>query len=151
MLNFADVAKKKVEDVERPPLPPIGTYRWTVTKIPEVTTSKDDKWDFLTFPVKVIEALEDVDTEDYKGAVTSIVNRVQFIFNKEDQVAFDQTMFRVRTFLEKHLQVADAGMSVSEALNASVGSQFLGTIGYRQDKNDTTLQYAEISKTAPLD
>lgn len=154
MVNFADIAKKKIAEVERPQLAPVGNYRWQVQKLPTLgtITGKDGReWDTVTFPVKVVEHLEDVDAEDYKGDLRNVTSRVQFMFNKQDEAAFDQTLFRLRTFLEKHMGVADESMSLNEALNASVGGQFIGTFQHRPNKDNPEEIFGEISKTAPLD
>jgi hypothetical protein len=150
-LNFAEAASKKIADVERPPLPPVGTYRWSITKLPAQTTSGDEKWDILTFFVRALEAMDDVDTDGFAGEVANITNQVKFMFNKEDEAEFEKSLFRVRTFLEKHVKCAEESDSVSQALNKSVNQQFLGTIAWQQDKNDPEIFYANIARTAPLD
>jgi hypothetical protein len=149
--NFADVANQKLADVERPPLPPVGTYRWSITKLPSATTSNDGKWDILTIPVRALEALDDVDMSDYAGEVTNITNSIRFMFNKEDEVEFEKTLFRVRTFFEKHVKCADEETTIGQAMNASVNQQFLGSIAWAQDKNDPEVFHANVARTAPLD
>ena len=151
MPNFADIASKKVADVERPPLPPVGTYRWSITKLPQQTTSGDGKWDILTFNVRALEALDDVDMADYAGEVTNITNQVKFMFNKEDEAEFEKSLFRVRTFLEKHVKCCGEDDTMGQALNASVNQQFLGSIAWTQDKNDPEIFYANIARTAPIE
>lgn len=149
-LNFADVASKAMDEIERPPLPPVGTYRWRVTKLPEQdTVGQDDAWDVVNFQVQAVEALDNVDMSDYKGEVTGITQRLSFMFDKNDEAKFEQTLFRLKTFLEKHLGLNEP--TLAENLNASVGGEFLGDIVWRQDKNDPDLFYADIRKTAPLD
>jgi ribosomal protein S10 len=150
-LNFADVASKKMDEVERPPLPPVGTYRFSITKLPETAKSNDEVWEILTFNVRAVEALDDVDMSDYKGEVTNILQQVKFMFNTQDEVEFEKSLFRLRQFLEQHVQCADADMTIAQALNASVNQQFLGTIAWRQDKNDPENFFANISRTAPLE
>lgn len=152
MPNFADIASKPVADIERPPLLPVGTYRWRVTKIPEQTSvGQDNQWDVVNFACQVVEVLDNVDREDYKGNPIGVPNRVSFMFDTTDEVKFEQTLFRMKTFLEKHLKVAEAGMAVTEALNASQGAEFLGDIKWRPDKNDQEVFYAEIGNTAPVE
>lgn len=150
-LNFADVAAKKIDDVERPPLPPVGTYRFSITKLPETTESQDGSWEILTFSVRAVEALDDVDMSDYKGEVTNILQNVRFMFNKNDEMEFEKTLYRLKQFLEQHVQCASDGDTIAQALNASVNGQFLGTIAWRQDKNDAENFFANISRTAPLE
>lgn len=151
MVDFASIASKKIEEVERPPLPPVGEYRWKVTKVPEQSKTADEKWEIVTFQVQALEALDSVDMDDYKGEVTGIRNRVVFVFDTQDEAKFEQTLFNLRRFLESHLQCAEPGMSIAEALNNSVNQEFIGTIRYRQDKNDQELFYAEIGRTAPVE
>lgn len=149
-LNFNDVATKKVAEVERPPLPPVGEYRFAITKLPVVTTTKDEAWDIVEFQARALEAIT-ADMADYKGEVNGIVQRLAFMFDKNDQVSFDRTMFRLRGFLENHLGVATPDMSMKEALNASVNAQFMGTIQHVVDKQDKELFHANITQTAPLE
>jgi hypothetical protein len=149
--NFADVANTKVSEIERPPLPPVGTYRWQITKLPAVTTSGDGKWDILTVLVRALEAQDDVDMTDYAGEVTNITNQLKFMFNKEDEVEFEKSLFRAKTFFVKHVKCADDDDTVSQMLNKSVNQQFLGSIAWQQDKNDPEIFYANVARTAPLD
>lgn len=150
-LNFADIASKKLSEIERPPLPPVGTYRWVITKLPESTTSQDGKWDILNFSVRAVEAMEDVEMDDYKGEVGNILQSVRFMFNKEDEVEFDKSLDRVKTFLMKHVKCADESEALNVAINNSVNQQFLAPIVWKQDKNDADIFHANIGKTAPLD
>ena len=150
-MNFMDVANKKLNDVERPPLPPVGTYRWRVSKLPTQTTSKDGKWDILTFPIQALEALEDTDMTDYNGEVSGIVDSIRFMFDKEDEVAFGKTLFRLRNFFEKTLKCAADGDSIRESMNASVNQQFLAPLTWRADPNDAEIMYTQVGTPAPLD
>lgn len=150
-LNFADVASKKVSEIERPPLPPVGTYRWSITGLPTTTTTADDKWDILTVPLRATEAMDDVNMTDYNGEVTGIVNSKRFMFNKQDEAEFEKTLFQVRTFFEKHVKCADEGDTIAQMLNNSVNQQVLGTIAWKQDKNDPEVFHANVARTAPLE
>lgn len=151
MPNFADIASKPVAEIERPPLAPVGTYRWSIPKLPVQTTSNDGKWDILTVNCRALSAEDDVDLEGYAGEVTNITNSVKFMFNKEDEVEFEKQLYRMRTFFEKHVQCANEGDTIGQMLNNSVNGQFLGSIGWSQDKNDAELFYANIVRTAPVE
>lgn len=153
MPNFADIASKRVEEIEKPPLPPVGTYRWQITKLPETSKSNDEKWEFLRVPCRAVEAMDNVDMDGYAGEVSGIVMSVSFVFNTEDEAEFEKTEWRMRQFFEKHVGCAEAGMTVGQMLNASVNGQFLGDVAWRQDKRDDTgeTMQADISRTAPLE
>lgn len=150
-MNFADIASKKMDEVERPPLPPVGTYRWSITKLPSQNESKDGAWDIVEYNVRAVEALDDVDMSDYKGEVTNITQRLAFMFNKNDEVEFEKSLYRFRTFLEKHVCCANEGDTIAQAMNQSVNGQFLGTIAWKQDPQDSENFFANISRTAPLE
>lgn len=152
-LNFADIVAKKVEEVERPPLPPVGTYRFRVMKVPESTKSQDEQWEFLRFNCRAIEPLDNVDLSDYKGDPTNIMLSKSFVFNSADEAAFETTLFQLRTYLEKHLQCIEPGMTIAEGLNASVNAEFLGDVAWKQDKRDQSGETfnAEIGRTAPVE
>lgn len=151
MPNFADIASKPIADVERPPLPPVGTYRWSVTKLPTQTKSGDEKWEILTFNLRALQAEDDVDLSGYSGEVTNIQNSRKFMFNTEDEAEFDKTLFQLRQFLENHLKCCGPEDSVAQGINNSVNAQCLGTIAWNQDKNDKEIFYANIARTAPVE
>lgn len=152
-LNFRDIANKKLDDVERPPLPPVGTYLWQITKVPTIETLSGDKWDVVDFQLKAIAPTEDVDADAIAefGSVNKIFTRHRFMFNKEDQAEFDRSLFNMRRFLEEHVKCATKDMSITEALNASVNQQVLASIVWKADKNDPELMHANIGRTAPVD
>lgn len=152
-LNFAEIASKRVEEVERPPLPPVGTYRFRVTKVPESTKSQDEQWEFLRFNCKAIEALDNVDTAEYPGDISNIMLSKSFVFNSADEAAFETTLFQLRQFCEKHLKCVEEGMTIAEMLNASVNAEFLGDVRWQQDKRDQSGETfnAEIGRTAPVE
>lgn len=152
-LNFSDIANKKVADVEKPPLPPVGTYRWRITKLPEITQSRDEKWDILTIPVRAVEALDNVDTDGWKGDINNITQVVRFMFNREDEAEFEKSEWRMRQFFEKHVKCVEADATVAQMLNASVNGEFLGDIAWAQDKQDASGEtfFANINRTAPVE
>lgn len=152
-INFSDVLTKGASDVEKPPLPPVGTYRWRITKVPEQRTTDSGEWDIVNINVVAVEPMDNVDIDDYKGEVTNIRNRKSFLFNKNDEVEFERTLYNLRMFLENHVQCWEEGMSLGEALNASNGQEFLGDIIWREDKRDGMEGefQADIGRTAPLD
>ena len=146
MANFNELASKKLSEVERPVLLPVGDYRMSVTKLPTVTDKPE--WEIVEFSLRPLEAIT-ADISDYKGEIGNNPMRLAFLFDKNDEVAADKTMFRLRTFLEKHLGLGD-DMSVKEAMNASVNAQCLASVQHVQDKNDKELFHANVTATAPL-
>lgn len=151
-LDFASIASKPVSDIERPPLPPVGHYIWAISKLPAVRENVGDgKYDIVEFNLRCVQPTDDVDLEDYKGDPKKIMQRLAFMFDKEDEVAFQQTEFRFKQFLLNHCRVGDEQMSLSQLMNASVGAQFMANIVWKQDKNDPELMHANLGRTAPVE
>lgn len=157
-MNFQEALNTKVDEIERPPLLPMGTYRWLVEKHPALDTIANGRFDVCDFILKCVEAKDDVDVEDLQayienaGDLSGARIRHRFMFNKEDEGNFKRSMFNLKRFITEHLGVGEeAGMSLKELLAQSVGQQCLGTIKWRPDQNDPEIQYAEIGTTAPVE
>lgn len=154
MPNFRDIADKKPEDIAPVPVPPAGTYLFKVLKhdLRDVRSDKGE-WEALEYSVKAVAPTPDVDADalaEY-GKVDSILNRVTFMFDKNDETAFLQTENSHKRFLQEHLKCWPDGMSMKEAMAQAVGRQFLGTIVWKPDNRDATITRANIGKTAPAD
>lgn len=150
-LSFADIASTKFQDLDKPPLAPVGVYRFRVTKAHTLSESKSGQWDILTFPIQAQEAVDVADFEDFKGNVTSIFNMIRFMFNKEDKVAFDRTAQDLQRFLVQHLKVADEGTPLDKAMENAVGAEFLGTVSWRPDDRNPGEMQVDVRRTAPLE
>lgn len=149
MVDFSKLADKKLEEVERPPLAPIGHYRFKVAKMPEMDVNPDSEWYIIEFQCQALEALDDVDPDalaEY-GKVTNIQLRKTFMCDREDEKAADQMLFNVKRFLIDHLGCADESMSLKEALAQSPGAEFTGQVVHKQDKNDKELFHANLGRT----
>lgn len=151
MPNFTDILNKKADDIEKPPLPPQGTYRFRVTKVPEFKEVGNGEWDMVIIPVVAVEAMDNVDLDGYNGDVSNIRLSKTFLFSKNDEVGFAQTQYQFRQFLEHHAGVLENNMKIEEALNKLVGAEFLGDVVWREDNRNEGEFIANIAKTAPVD
>lgn len=153
MVNFADALNTKLEDIERPPLLPAGTYVWRITKSEqgEVTGKDGTEYATLNFFCSCV-APQAVDEEALAefGNPVGAPNRVSFMFNTADAAKFKNTEYRLRTFLGDHLGV-DMTMTLKEAIAAATNQQFLGEIKWEPSRNNPDETYANISRTAPVD
>lgn len=154
MLNFNDIASTKVAEVEAVPLPPVGTYRWAVTKLPTVRDfngGDGTPYQSVEFPIRVVAPMEDVDTSDYKGDVTGIMDRLSFMYNRNDEVAFLQMQNKLKRFLVHILKVGNEDMSFKELFNEAVNQQFLAPINWVPDNKDPEVMRVRVGNPAPLD
>jgi hypothetical protein len=153
-MKFTDALDRKVEDVKRPPNPPVGHYVWQVKKHPDndsfESRNTGKTFDRISFMMTAVEPGDDVDPDDLAeyGDVAGFVTTKSFLFDNEDETAFDRSMYNLRRFLE-HLGV-DPAQTLSEAMAASVGAQCLGELKHRPDPSDPEIVYAELGKTASL-
>ena len=158
-LDFNSALNVKASDVKAVPVPPIGHYVWQVTKVPTINT--EQRWQRVEFPVRAVSVFEDADDvdpdalKDY-GKVTSIMNRVSFMFDSEEGTETDLITMQnqIKRFCADHLKIEGAeDMTLKEMLNASVNKKFVGQLVHKADKRDPsgeTMQ-ANIGRTAPLD
>lgn len=153
-MKFSDALDRKMEEIKRPPNPPVGHYTWQVKKHPESDSFESKNtgktFDRLNFMMQAVEASDDVDPDDLNdfGNVQGFVTTKSFLFDNEDEQAFERSMFNLKRFFE-HLGI-DPSLSMSEALAASVGAQCLGELKHRLDPNDPEIVYAELGRTAGL-
>lgn len=151
-LDFKSIANKKLEDVERPPLIPAGTYLWMISKLPEITTSPDEKWDYVDFTLKCVAPTEEVDSDAIAafGDITKVTMRHRFIFDKNDPAAFSRTEYNLRRFLEDHVKCCEPSQSMGEAMNSAINNQVLASVVWRPDRNDSEIFHANIGRTMPV-
>lgn len=152
MPSFSEILTKTAESIERPPLPPKGTYFLVVTGQAKKTDRKE--YEVIDFPLKAVRPTEDVDAEGLaayapSGKLDSIQVRKSFLFNTTDEAQFKQTEFNMREFLVTHLGL-DPSLTMKELMNMAVNKQCLGVIDYRPDGNNPEIMYTDLKKTAPI-
>ena len=152
-MKFSDALDRKLEDIKRPPNPPTGHYIWQIVKHPDIdefTSRAGDDFESILFQVACVSPCDDVDPDELKeyGSLNGYRNRKKFLFadSEIDQANFDRSLFNLRRFLG-HCGV-DEELSMTEALAASVGTQFMGELTHRPDPQDTEVIYAEVGTTA---
>ncbi len=154
-MKFSDALDRKLEDIKRPPNPPVGHYVWQINKHPDIdefTSRAGDDFEKITFQIACAEPGEDVDTDELAeyGNVVGYRSKKEFLFadSEADQANFDRSMFNLRRFLG-HCGLEE-GLSLTEALAASVGTQFLGELTHSPDPDDTEVIYARVGTTAEV-
>lgn len=153
MLNFNDVANQKIEDVKPVPLPPVGTYRWVITKLPETREfvgGDGTPYQAIEWPIQAVEAQDDVDTSAYPGNITDIRQRYSYMFNRNDEVAFQSFQNQLKRFFVDILGCVDESATLAEGINASVKQQFLAPVTWAPDKKEPDIIRAQVGRAAPL-
>jgi len=153
MVNFADALDTRNEDVKKPPVLPQGTYIWTVSKVPTISTTNSGEWDIVEFQIRAVSAEADVDTDelDAFGSLNSAINRVSFMSPTDPAKSADRdrALYRLKKFLTDTLRVdVSDNPSLKEMMAQSVNHQFLGQAVWRQVEDET---YVDVKNLAPLD
>ena len=150
-MDFSQALHIKTDEVERPPLLPIGNYVWQVTKHPEVRKNKDQTQDIVTFPLRCVQPTDDVDPKELKtyGDVTKAFQRKTFWFDLEDEVAFQKALWQMKNFCNRTLKIE--GATIQELLANSVNAQCIGAVIWKPDDKDSSIIYENLGDTAPLD
>ncbi len=152
-MKFSDSLDRKLEEIKRPANPPVGHYTWQINKHPDIdefTSRAGEDFETVIFQIVCVAPADDVDPDELTefGDVKGYRSRKKFLFgdSEKDQTMFDRSMFNIRRFLG-HCGVSE-NLSLTEALAASVGTQFLGELNHRPDADDTEVIYAEVGTTA---
>jgi hypothetical protein len=161
MVDFASLAAVKVEDLPEVKLMPMGTYIWSVDRIPEQKPSASGASELINFRCRCvgpIDDFEDPDGLDAYGSPAGEIRTLMFTFplnpyEDEDQKRFEQRQIkaaqRVRRFLA--VDVKAEGTSIGEMLTNSVNCQFLGQIVHEVDnRNPDGPPQERLQGTAPL-
>lgn len=155
MGKFAEALNRTAETIVRPPPAPIGLYLMRIVKLPDPTEPLKGKdgtnYAKLTIPVEVVSPYE-VDEDDLehfsnggKNSVAGLRLRSDFLFNEDDDAKFENTLVRLKEFLEKCGIDTTTG-SMGDWLNESPNAQFIGEVKHRADPNDDKTIYAELGR-----
>lgn len=152
-MRFEDTLNETVGTIERPLPIPQGSYVMAIkgpgTVLPEL---RANRWQVLSFPVRIVSPCDDVDPDALEkfGNVTSAFLRKDFMLDTDpaEKSRAQMTLAEVDKFLSV---LGMNGMPQKQALAECVGAEFIGTISWRQDKNDAELYYPEIRAFAPVE
>lgn len=156
-MDFSSALDTGANEVEKPPVPPQGTYIWVVTKVPTLSTSKSGEWSIVEFPIRGVSAEDDVDPEELQefGAASAMLNRISFMAPTEEgpegDAARKKTLYQLKKFMQNTLNVDCADTAtIREMLDASVNCHFMAQAVWRpsEDGEDT---YIDVKNHAPVD
>jgi hypothetical protein len=163
MVDFAAMASLRDEDLPVARKLPMGTYIWSVDRIPAQEPSTKGGGLNVKVRLKCVGAIEDFEDpealEEY-GNVAGAVRTKTFYYPEQassypkmDEAEFADWQARagneIHNFFANILQIE--GESTTERLSNAVGHQCLGTIVYKPDRqNPSGPLREEFSGFAPL-
>lgn len=153
MAKFSDLVDRKAEEIQRPPVMPIGIYAAQITKpyaTVEITGKDGTPYERIEFPCSITAPVE-VDEDDLAeyGSVANQLFRVDFLLNtlEEEHAKREMTLFRVKSFLES---AGIQGDTFGDLLANCVGGQFGVEVGHRPDPNNPDVVYLDVKRTFEL-
>lgn len=152
MVNFSEALDTNVDDIEKPPTQPQGTYGWRVNKIPQLTESKSGEWNFIRFPIVATHAEDDVDTDELEefGALGQALNDITFMAPTEEgpegDAARKKAVYQAKQFMVNVLRVE--GGTFKELLDNALGGEFLASATWDVQGDDT---FIRVKNYAPMD
>lgn len=160
MPRFTEALSRPMDEIKRRPPPPLGHYIMQVSKMPnppeEFTSQKTGvTYEKVTIPIVLVSPTEDVDADEIAEynvewkTVAGVPLRLDFIFDTEDDGKFNDTLARMKDFMEKAgLNVNDGRLT--ERLSELVNCQFIGQVRHRPDPNNAEILYPEIGSVTSL-
>lgn len=152
MVNFNDALDTNVDDIEKPPVQPQGTYGWRINKIPTLGESNNGLWNIIEFPCVAIHAEEDVDQDELEafGGLNQAINRISFMAPTEEgpegDAARKKAVYQAKQFCLNTLRAE--GETFKELLDNALGCEFLASATWDVQENDT---YIRVKNYAPMD
>ena len=158
MKSVTELLDRKKAEIKKPPLPPIGHYRFKIYRKHAIRDSGDGAWSFLEFFCQAQAAQEDVDeTElsEFDRSIETIRVRHSFIFNNagddDAAAANEDTTWHLQEFLDKLGLDADEDESQTEQLARVEGFEFIGYLEQRPDKRNPDVVRPNIARTMSLE
>ena len=138
MVDFRKILGTKVEDVKRPPLIPVGTYRARVAKPVSYDEISNGRFKVMDFQLQLVEPMADVDADaltEYGGLGKGSVLTHRFMFSTEEgpeaAANVERTVFNLKRFLSDHLKIQ--GEDLNELASQAVGNECLVHVKWRSD------------------
>lgn len=153
MATFGSILDKQSSDVERPkPLPP-GTYHCVVDGQPREDKSTKKGTEFVEFSLKPMEALDDVDDDDLKAALTSGDGSVKALADKRIRATFyltEDALWRLKKFLTQDLQIEEGKKKIRQMIGEAQNRQVLALVKHVPSDDGQSI-FAQLASTAPVE
>jgi len=156
-MDFSEALNVKVDEIERPPLAPVGHYVFQISKPVAFGEVGNGRFDTVDFALKASEARDDVDPDDLAaaGGINAVNLTHRFLINKgEDEDSEAQrkrTLYNIRNFLVRTLGLEEEGKTLKELLDEAHGQLLIAEVAHRADPKDAEIMYPEIKRTAPVE
>lgn len=134
MTDFQSILDTKVDDAEAPKPLPEGTYLGIIDSY-EFGESSQKKTPYCRVWCKPTEAMDDVDQEALDAVLAQVDQDLTKRRLREDFYLTENAMFRLREFLENHVQLETSGRPFSEVIPEMQGQQVKFRVAHEIPRN----------------
>lgn len=151
MASFAEMLDRQAEEIQRPPVLPVGIYQVTINKQPEIDeiNSKDGNvFDKITFPMQVQSAASvDEDELESFGKVQGVPLRLDFIRTRDDDDPRQaDTDFKLKSFFGNCGLDTD-GATMGQLMGSVIGQSVLVQVNHQMDRDDPEIVYTRVGRS----
>lgn len=144
MADFKQHLNVNLDEVEKPPLYPIGTYHGLINGNCEYGESPDKKTPYVRFKIKLLNFGDDIAEEDRVGIKLGREMRKDFYLTPD-------SIYRLKDQLVK-LGIPTAGRTLQQALSETPNMQVIAQVVHRPNqKKPQDGPFAEIEELAKAD
>lgn len=133
------------EAFDRPPPLPEGSYVAQVGEFAFGKTTSEKKTPFVSFKMKLVEPLPDVNVDDL-AAMKKPIHEYEM---KHDLYLTGDAAWRLAEFLKDHVKV-EPGLTGGEGIQAAVGRQVIVVLKKVPNKNKPGEFFTNIDQTAAM-
>lgn len=143
--QFASVLDMPASDIERPKPLPVGSYVCVVQGQPRIDKSAKKQTEFVEYTLKLLEALDDVDTEalDNVGGIKDKITKVTFYLT-------ENSVYRLKEFLEHCGVDMEEEGSLRQYIAEAPGKQVVAHI-IHEASQDGDAVYARVKNTTAVE
>lgn len=152
--NFGSILDRAPTEVERPKPLPVGTYITQLVGLPRQDKSAKKGTEFVEFTHKILEAGEDVDTDDLQAYLTApdgTKRKLSEVTVKNTFYLTENSIWRLKDFLKNcGFDVDDEKASLREMVEGTAG-QKVGIVISHEASDDGQAIYHRVNKTLELE
>ena len=147
--DFTSVLDMSPDEIERPkPLPP-GDYVVVIkSHIQDKTSQKETK--FIEFNTSPVEALENVDEDHLKEALTKVDGSMKKLQDFTLRIRFWDTpeaAYRLKKFLLEDVQLDPENRTIGQLIDDAVNAQVIVNVKHRSFEGDI---FTDVKGTSPV-
>lgn len=145
--TFESILDTPTNLIERPKPLPVGTYQCITVGQPRFDKSAKKGTPFVEFLLKIQQALDDVDEDDLKLALTKPDGSVDRLQDKtiKHTIYYEATGWILKEFLESLGFTEDHDMTPRQMIAESVNREVLVTL--RHEPTDDGRVFSRVAKT----